>query len=98
MRDPLGIHGLIWSEFTGRTEGKPTKPLALVACEEGSAASAARAYLQPIDVGAPLPEMPLFLRTAAPIELPLEKAFDRAFSAIPKRWQDVLQIIVRKPK
>ncbi len=91
LRDPLGIHGLIWSEFTGQTVGEPAKPLALVAYEAGSAASTTRAYLQPIDVGEPLPDMPLFLRTAAHIELPLEKTYNSAFSATPKRWRDVLQ-------
>ncbi len=89
-RDPAGIHGLIWSEFTGQTVTPPIKPLSAVAYEAGIAGRTTRAYLQPITVGEPLPDMPLFLQAGAHVELPLNKTYDRAYAALPKRWRQVL--------
>ncbi len=63
-RDPHGIHGVIWEDFTGQVYSKPGKPLTLAAYEAGPAGVSTRAYVQPVSVGDDLPAMPLFLNQA----------------------------------
>jgi hypothetical protein len=58
-RDPQGIHGAIWSEFSDASFALPShEPLTLAAC---SAGPVKRAYVEPTAVGRELIEMPLFL-------------------------------------
>src|SRR5688572_9818088 len=56
--DPRGIHDAIWSEFCGRYDPPPGKPLTLAAYVAGGQASC---YVEPTAVGAELVQMPLFL-------------------------------------
>lgn len=88
-RDPGGIHGLIWSEFTDNEYRPPAdKPLTLVAYE---ADIITRAYVQNIAVGDSLPDMELFLEPNGCVRVPLEATYTAAFAAQPRRWRDVLQ-------
>ena len=49
-----------------------------------------RASIEPIAVGQPLPDMPLFLEPNGCIMVPLEATYETAFSVLPRRWQKVL--------
>lgn len=89
LRDPDGIHAALWNEMTSQVCPKPDKPLTLAAYE-ASSMGATRAYVQPVEVGDLLPDMPLFLRPGAHIAMPLESTYSRAFEAIPKRWRRVI--------
>ncbi len=87
-RDPDGIHGALWDHVTGETYTRPPeKPLTLAAYE---ASTGLRAFVEPVAVGDPLPEMPLFLGPNRHVPVPLETTYQAAFDAIPARWRDVL--------
>ncbi len=87
-RDSQGIHGAIWGEITDEEFCLPSdKPLTLVAYEAGMAT---RAYIEPVAVGDPLPEMPLYLEPDVYVSVPLEATYRTAFAAMPSRWRSVL--------
>lgn len=93
-RDPNGIHSLIWDELDPARFTLPAgKPLTLVSyeCEEVT-----RAYIEPIAVGDPLPDMPLFLAPNGCVMVPLETTYNAAFGVQPRRWRDVLQPPVQR--
>lgn len=88
-RDPGGIHAAIWEEVTGQPfAGVEGKPLTLAAYES---ALSVRAYVEPVAVGDALPDMPLYLEPNGYVLVPLEATYHRAFAAMPRRWQAVLQ-------
>ncbi len=88
-RDPHGIHAAIWEEIAGQEWAPPAgKPLTLAAYET---ALTVRAYVCPIAVGDPLPEMPLFLEPNGCVQVPLEATYQTAFAAMPRRWRRVLE-------
>lgn len=88
-RDPRGIHGAIWEELTGKEfDPPPGKPFTLVAYES---ALTVRAYIEPLQVGDALNDMPLFLEPGAHVPVPLERTYSAAFAAVPRRWRRVLE-------
>lgn len=81
-RDPHGIHGVIWEELGGEPfTPPPGQPLTLAAYE--AASPAPRCYVEPLAVGTALPDMPLFLKPGASVDVPLEVSYLAA-------WADVL--------
>jgi hypothetical protein len=87
-RDPQGIHAAIWDEITGQSYVPPPgKPLTLAAYETDLTV---KAYVEPFAVGDTFKDMPLFLEPHAHVEVPLEKTYETAFAAVPKRWRAVL--------
>jgi hypothetical protein len=48
------------------------------------------AFIEPTAVGAPVPEMPLFLTPDVYIPLPLEATYRSAWEAVPSFWRGVL--------
>ena len=94
-RDPQGIHGAIWEEFTGETYKAPTdRPLTLVSYESDPAI---RAFAVHAAVGDDLPEMPLFLEPGLTITVPLEETYRAAYKFFPQRWKRVLEAAPAKP-
>ncbi len=88
-RDPAGVHAAIWEEMTGQPfAGVAGKPLTLAAYES---AMSLKAYVEPVAVGDTLPDMPLYLERNGYVLVPLSATYDRAFAALPRRWQSVLQ-------
>ena len=87
-RDPEGIHGLIWSEIADDSfHLPPNKPLTVVAYE---CDLLTRAYLEPLAVGDPLPDMPLVLEPDGCVMVPLEATYNTAYAVQPRRWRNVL--------
>lgn len=87
-RDPNGLHPLVWSSFKVADFAlPPDKRLTLAAY---SAGRTKRAFIEPVAVGDPLPEMPLFLTPEHHIPVPLGATYETAWADVPKRWQDVL--------
>ena len=88
-RDPEGIHGVIWSELDNSDFTLPThRPLTLASyiggvCQE--------AFIEPVAVGALLPDMPLFLTAENYVQVPLEKTYQSAWEAVPAFWRGVLE-------
>ena len=88
-RDPQGIHGAIWDEFTEQPYAGPEgKPFTIASYE---VSASVRAYVERLGGGDELPEMPLFLKFDGQIPLPLEKTYLSAWEAVPRRWRSVLE-------
>jgi hypothetical protein len=88
-RDPKGLHAAVWEEITGQDFDPPAgKPLTLASYE---AATALRAYIEPVAVGDDLPEMPLFLVPGGHVLVPLEPTYQTAWEAVPRRWRRVVE-------
>ncbi len=66
------------------------KPLTLVAYES-KIFSGVTAYIEPIAVGDPLTDMPLYVSADGYVSIPLQETYDRAFAALPRRWASVLE-------
>ena len=90
-RDPNGIHAAIWEEVQDEPFLLPKdKPLTMVAYECGLTT---RAYIEPIAVSDPLPDMPLFVEPENHVIVPLETTYQAAFAGIPHRWRRMLDAI-----
>lgn len=88
-RDPNGIHGAIWAEFSDDSFEQPAgEPLTLAAY---SAGLRKRAYVEPTAVGRELIDMPLFLEEDIYVNVPLEATYQAAYRGVPRRWQRVLE-------
>jgi hypothetical protein len=88
-RDPQGIHGAIWGEFSEQPFELPAgEPLTLAAY---SAGPKKEAYIEPTAVGRELLEMPLFLEPEIYINVPLEETYRAAYRGVARRWKQVLE-------
>lgn len=88
---PAGIHTAIWSELDDTPEEPvPSQPLTLVSYE---ADRPPVAYLEPIGVGAALPDMPLFLSPGRYVDVPLEASYLAAWRGMPERWRRELEAV-----
>jgi hypothetical protein len=88
-RAPQGVYGAIWEEFTGREYEPPQgEPLTLTAFES---AIEVRTYVEPLRVGSTLTSMPLYLEPGGYVLVPLERTYNEAFAAKPRRWRTVLE-------
>ncbi len=86
--DPQGIHGAIWDYIAGKPYSAPAdQPMTVAAYESGLVF---RAYVEPIAVGDPLPDMPLFLRPGHHVNLPLEATYQTTWRVFPRRWKAVI--------
>jgi hypothetical protein len=63
------------------------KPLTLAAYDAGLTL---RAYVEPVAVGDPLPDMPLFREPTAHVFVPFGATYQRAFAVLPRRWSALL--------
>jgi hypothetical protein len=87
-RDPQGMHKPIWGEFVDNEFALPSvNPLTLASFIGGPVAEA---FVEPMFVGAVLPEMPLFLTPEVYVPLPLEATYQSAWEAVPSYWRDFI--------
>lgn len=87
-RDPQGIHKRIWDEVVDSDFVLPLEtPLTMAAYR---AESFPEAFVEPIAVGQPLPEMPVFITADTYIPLPLEGCYMAAWEAVPVYWQRIV--------
>jgi len=88
-RDPDGIHAAIWSQVDDEPfRLPPERPLTLVAYGCGLIT---QAFIEPIAVGEPLPDMPLFLEPDGHVLVPLEATYTGAWDTVPARWRRVIE-------
>jgi hypothetical protein len=86
--DPQGIHGAIWEEFTDQQFELPAdKPLTLAAYQVEPVLTS---YVEPIAVGDPLPEMPLFLEGESGINVSLEETYQTTWNVLPAELRQLL--------
>jgi hypothetical protein len=87
-RDPHGLHAAIWEELEDDVvRPPPDRPLTLVAYECDLRTPG---YIEPLAVGDPLPDMPLFLEPEVYVDVPLEATYMAAWEAVPARWRRVI--------
>jgi hypothetical protein len=88
-RDPQGIHKAVWDEIQESPfELPPDKPLTLVAYAAGPPM---RAYVEPVALGDPLPDMPVFLDTDTYVLAPLEASYLATWEACPEEFREAIE-------
>lgn len=88
-RDPNGIHGAIWDDLTDATFEQPKdRPLMLASYYAGLTREA---FIEPVAVGTPLRDMPLFLESDLFVNVPLEATYLEAYDGVAQVWKDVLE-------
>ena len=81
-RDPFGMHKVMWDEIVEEDFAfPPGKDRILASYETGGERAA---YVEPVAVGDPLPDMPLFLTNALHVMVPLEPTYQAAWDASPE--------------
>lgn len=91
LHDPQGMHGIIRQRLDQSEEPydlPPDEPLTLASYAAGPQVDI---YLEHVQVGATLSEMPLFLRPDRYVNVPLEATYQEAFQGMPSFWQDILE-------
>jgi Protein of unknown function (DUF4058) len=87
-RDPDGIHREIWArEGDGDFALPADKPLT---CVSYVGYPGMQVFLDPVAVGDPLPDMPLFLTRRVYVPVPLEATYLAAWEALPDFLRDIL--------
>jgi hypothetical protein len=87
-RDPQGVPKAIWDECTANDFTLPPGKRLTVGAYIGGPVP--EVFIQPAAVGAPLPEMPLFLTPDDYVPVPLDATYQSAWEAVPSYWRDVL--------
>ena len=90
-RDPFGVHRVIWDEFEEEDElfEFPSGKDRILASYDAS--REVTAYVEPIAVGDVMPDMPLFLIEGLHIKVPLEAAYQTAWSFLPRDLQVIVE-------
>lgn len=88
-RDPQGIHKVIWDRLHEEPFTlPPDKPLTIAAYEAGTETVA---YVEPVAVGDPLPDMPVFVEAGRYVLCPLESTYQTAWEQFPPPLKMPLQ-------
>lgn len=87
-RDPHGLPHLLWERFGEDDLTLPEDRTLSVAAY--AAGASPEAFVQPLAVGQPLPEMPLFLTSELYVPVPLETTYDAAWTEVPTRWREAV--------
>ena len=89
VRDPDGIHRLIWQRMTSEPfEARPEgMPLTVASYDAGDPLTA---YVEPLAVGDALPDTPLFLEPGVYVEIPLEATYQRSWDLLPEILRELV--------
>ncbi len=93
-RDPHGIHAAAWGEGDP-FQFDPAQPLT---CAAYVAGEVPQAYVEPVAVGAPLPDLPVFLTPTEYVDAPLESTYHAAFHALPEPTRGILEQSSPRPR
>lgn len=88
-RDPFGMHKVIWDEIEEEDFTFPEGKDRILASYETGGERAA--YIEPVAVGDPLPDMPLFLTNDLHIMVPLEPTYQAAWEASPEEMRRAVE-------
>jgi hypothetical protein len=87
-RDPDGIHKVIWDEIREEPFAlPPDKPLTLASY---AATVPKKSYVEPVAVGDPLPDMPVFLDCDTYIPAPLEPTYLATWNECPEPMRELI--------
>ena len=84
-RDPFGIHKAIWDEIEEEDFVFPTGKDRILASYQSS--DVRTAYIEPVAVGEPLLDMPLFLTSELHVKVPLEDTYQATWGASPEEFR-----------
>jgi hypothetical protein len=88
-RDPQGIHKVIWDRLRDEPFTlPPDKPLTVAAYAAGTETVA---YVEPVAVGDPLPDMPVFLTPERYVLCPLEATYQTSWEQFPAPLKEPLE-------
>lgn len=90
-RDPNGMHSLILQRLDETAEPYDLPASAPLTLASYAAGPRIEVYLEHMAPGAPLPDMPLFLRPDRYVNVPLEQTYMAASRGMPAFWRDVLE-------
>lgn len=87
-RDTEGLYAAIWSEFSGL----PSEPLPHANSRTIASYDAGErtAYVDPIQIGEPLPDTPLFLAPGWYVNIPLERTYMASWAETPQAIRDLV--------
>lgn len=88
--DAEGLHAAFWDYAFGEPSETTTAPRATMASYRADINGLATAYVQPVELKATLPDMPLFLTPDWYISVPLEETYMKAWDDFPDRWKRVV--------
>jgi len=88
-RDPQGIHKAIWDEVQEEPFELPADKRLTVAAY--SAGEPRMAYVEPVAVGDPLPELPIFLDPQTYVRAPLEKTYQQTWAKCPAVVRELVE-------
>jgi hypothetical protein len=87
-RDPQGLHPLIWAEVQDEPFELPAdEPLTLAAYAAGPPTTA---YVEPVAVGRPLPDMPAFLDADTYVPAPLGPTYEETWARCPREFREAV--------
>jgi hypothetical protein len=88
--DPQGLHGAVWRSFDpAGYQPPPDEPLTLASYRWDGGEP--EVFLEPVRLGQPLPDMPLFLSRDRYVNVPLERTYLEAYRDMPALWRNVLE-------
>lgn len=91
-RDPHSLHKLIWDGFEDVPFAlPPDEPLLLAAYRAPTSVLAVRADIEPLRVGAAIPDMPAWIDPDEFVEVPLERAYRAAWDAAPADYRFLVE-------
>jgi hypothetical protein len=87
--DHAGMHGAVFDRLLGDHYEPPEgRPLTLVIY---CAKQPLEAWIEPLSVGQPLIDMPLFLTRKHYVEVPLDQTYLQSWAGVPQRWKRVIE-------
>jgi len=89
-RDPQGIHKAIWQEILDEPFELPADKLLTVVAY--AAAEPKTAYVEPVAVGDPLPDLPIFLAPGIYVPAPLESTYQATWSKCPEVVREMVEM------
>ncbi len=91
-RDPNGLPALVWEQLNGESAFKlPSDQTRTVSSYQAEPAWERKAYIEPLEVGEPLPNIPLFIVDHRYIQLPLEDSYLETWSKLPRQVQSAVE-------
>jgi hypothetical protein len=87
-RDPDGIHRAIWGD--GRDGDFALPDDKRLSCLSYVGSPCPEVYFEPVAVGDPLPDMPLFITRDVYVSVPLDDTYQSAWDVFPAFWKEVL--------
>ena len=83
VRDPKGLHKLIWDEIEDQPFELPAGLDRLLMSYQAGREKVA--YIEPLAIGDTMPDMPLFLTTQLHVKIPLETTYGTTWNVLPEQ-------------